>query len=467
MVKTLFAGMTQNFVSLIGVLLAGIAAVLIVLFTVLVATGVHPGSYFGIVAYLVLPGVLVLGLLLIPAGLWLQHRSERAAAARGGAMPSLPVIDLNRATTRGVLVVAVLLALAALMILAGAGYKGVEILESTSFCGQACHVTMQPEATAHARSPHANVACVQCHVGPGASFFVKSKINGLWEMAEVALNIYPRPIPTPLKDLRPAREVCEECHWPAKFVGDKLIIRTHYGDDEPNSATKNVLMLHVGGQAGKASSGIHWHVGAGVNIRYLSDPTRETIYTVELTSADGTVQTFKNGTTPATDAQWRTMDCVDCHNRPSHIYRDPGVEIDLALTDGRIDTSLPFIKREGLRVLKVEYASEAQARAAIAKEIDGFYRAQYPQVTSERASAVTQAGKALGDIWSWNVFPAMKVTWNTYPNHIGHQQSPGCLRCHDNKHVAESGTKISKKCDVCHNIVAQDEASPEVLKSLE
>jgi hypothetical protein len=467
MVKTLFAGLTRNFVSLVGVLLAGVAAVLIVLFTVLVATGVHAGSYLGIVAYLVLPGVLVLGLLLVPAGLWLQRRSERAAVARGGAVPLLPVIDLNQSHTRGVLVAAVLLGLTALVILAGAGFKGVEILESTTFCGQACHVTMQPEATAHARSPHANVACVECHVGPGASFFVKSKINGLWEMAEVALNIYPRPIPTPLKDLRPAREVCEECHWPAKFVGDKLIIHTHYAEDEPNSPTKNVLMLHVGGQAGKASNGIHWHVGSGVAIRYQSDPTRETIYTVELKAADGTVQTFKTGAAAPADAQWRTMDCVDCHNRPSHIYRDPGVEIDLALTDGRIDTSLPFIKREGLRVLKVEYASEAQARAAIAKEIDGFYRAQYPQVTSERASAVTQAGKALGDIWSWNVFPAMKVTWNTYPNHIGHQQSPGCQRCHDNKHVTESGTKISKKCDVCHNVVAEDEAAPEVLKSLE
>ena len=245
------------------------------------------------------------------------------------------------------------------------------------------------------------------------------------------------------------------------------MIRSHYNDDEKNSQTKNVLMLHVGGQVGKAANGIHWHVGTGSKVRYLSDHSRETIYTVELTAADGTVKTFKTSATPPVDAQWRTMDCVDCHNRPSHIYREPAAEIDAALADGRIDTSLPFVKREGLRVLQVEYASEAQARAAISKEIDAFYRAQYPAVTSERASAVTQAGKALGDIWSWNVFPQMKVTWNTYPNHIGHQQSPGCLRCHDNKHVTETGAKISKKCDVCHNVVAEDEAAPEVLKSLE
>jgi hypothetical protein len=189
--------------------------------------------------------------------------------------------------------------------------------------------------------------------------------------------------------------------------------------------------------------------------------------TPQTTAADGSVKTFKTSAAPPVDAQWRTMDCIDCHNRPSHIYREPAIEIDAALADGRIDTSLPYIKREGLRLIKVDYASEAQARAAISKEVDAFYRAQYPAVTSERASAVTQAGKALGDIWSWNVFPQMKVAWNTYPNHIGHQQSPGCLRCHDNKHVTETGAKISKKCDVCHNVVAEDEAAPEVLKALE
>ncbi len=467
MVKPLFAALTRNFLSLAGVLLAGFAGVLLVLITLIGTLGVKLGSFISILAYLLLPAVLVMGLLLIPIGLWLQRRRERAAVASGGSAPPLPVIDLNRPTTRGVLVVAVLLALAIVVILAGAGYKSVEILESTEFCGQACHTVMQPEATAHARSPHANIACVHCHVGPGASWFVKSKINGLKQLVDVTFNSYPRPMPTPLHDLRPAREVCEECHWPAKFIGDQLVVRSHFGEDEPNSRTKSVLMLHVGGQVGKAANGIHWHVGSGTSVRYLSDRSRETIYTVELAGSDGTVKTFKTAATPPVDAQWRTMDCIDCHNRPSHVYRDPGLEVDAALADGRIDTSLPYIKREALRLLKTDYASEAQARATILKEIDAFYRAQYPAVSSERASAVTQAGKALGDIWAWNVFPQMKVTWNTYPNHIGHQQSPGCLRCHDNKHVTETGAKISKKCDVCHNVVAENEAAPEVLKALE
>jgi NapC/NirT cytochrome c family, N-terminal region len=467
MVKTLIAALTRNLLSRIGVVLVAVAALLIVLLTVFGAASARGGSFLAILTFLVLPGVLVLGLVLIPVGLWWQLRRERAAAARAGGPPSLPVIDLNSTTTRGALVAALLLGLGALVVLAGSAYKGVEVLESTDFCGEACHVSMSPEGTAHQRSPHANVACVHCHVGPGARAFVRSKINGLRELVEVVFNSYARPIPTPIHTLRTAHEVCEECHSPARFIGDKLVVRSHYGEDETNSPTKTVLVMHVGGQVGKAASGIHWHAGKGVSIRYLSDHARTTIYTVELTAADGSVKTFKTSATPPADAKWRKMDCIDCHNRPTHVYREPADEIDAALADGRIDASLPFVKREGLRVLKADYATESQARASIQKEIEGFYSAGYPAVTAERAAAVAQAGKALGDIWSWNVFPQMKVTWNTYPNHIGHQQSPGCQRCHDNKHLTEASEKISKKCDTCHNVVAENEAAPEVLKALE
>jgi hypothetical protein len=326
---------------------------------------------------------------------------------------------------------------------------------------------MQPEASAHDRSPHANVACVECHVGPGFGAWVDSKINGLEEMAEVATNTYPRPIPTPIHQLRPARVVCEQCHWPAAFVGDRLIVRTHYGEDAANTPTKTVLMLHVGGQLGKANSGIHWHVSPGTQIRYLSDPSRESIYVVELTTPDGAKKIFKNDAVVPAKAVWRAMDCLDCHNRPTHIFYDPAVAIDKALDDGRIDNSLTFVKREGLRVLKAQYPSEEQARAAISREISAFYRTSYPDVATGRASAVTQAGKVLGDVWVDNVFPHMRVTWNTYPNHIGHQQSPGCLRCHDQKHLTATGEKISRKCELCHNVVAEDDPAPQVLKDLE
>jgi hypothetical protein len=469
MKQTLLAAVMRNTVSLIGVILAALSATLIVLLSIVAAAGLAgPGPYFGIVSYVVLPAVFVLGLVLIPAGLyWQRRRARRAARHAGTPVPALPVLDLNHPGTRASLAGALLIALVSIVILGGAGYKGVEVLDSTRFCAQACHTVMQPEAVAHERSPHARVACVECHVGPGASWFVKAKINGLAEMVQLATNDFPRPIPTPIDNLRPARVVCEQCHWPARFLGDQLVIDTHYASDEANTRTKTVLMVHIGGQSGLSLGGIHWHVGPGVTVRYQSDPSRQQIYTVELTLADGSRKAFKDSTAPPANVEWRTMDCVDCHNRPTHTFHPPAEEIDAALDDGRIDTSLPFIKREGLQVLQDAYASQAQARREIGTAIEQFYRSQYPAVASGRASAVTAAAQALGDIWSWNVFPQMKVTWNTYPDNLGHQQSPGCFRCHDNHHVTGDGERIPRKCDLCHNVLAEDDPAPAVLKELE
>ena len=458
----------RNTTSRIGAVLAGVCAILIVLLAALEVGGVAAGLRLRILAYLLLPAGFVLGLVLLALGLWLERRRQRRAARRSGAALPLPVLDLNSAATRGTVLLVLLGVCAAAIILDGAGYEGIQVLESVEFCSQACHSVMQPEASAHDRSPHANVACVECHVGPGFGAWVDSKINGLKEMVEVATNSYPRPVPTPVHQLRPARVVCEQCHWPSAFVGDRLVVHTHYGDDEANTPKKTVLMLHVGGQAGKTNSGIHWHVAHGVRIRFLADPSRESIYTVELTTPEGAQKVFQTQAVAPVDAQWRTMDCIDCHNRPTHVFRSPAQEVDAALLDGRIDTSLTFIKREAMRVLQVEYPSQQQARTAISADITAFYRTNYAELAASRASAVAEAGTALGNIWSNNVFPQMKVTWNTYPNHLGHdERSPGCLRCHDNKHVTAAAEKIPRKCELCHNVVAEDEAAPEALKPFE
>jgi hypothetical protein len=467
-VPKLSIALPRNTTSRIGAILAGICAILIVLLAALEITGLGGNLHFRILAYLILPALLVLGLVLMAFGLWLERQRRRKAARRSGSATPSPVIDLNDSATRGALLLLLLGGGATAVILAGAGYQGIQLLESVQFCSNACHLQMQPEASAHDRSPHANVACVECHVGPGFGAWVDSKINGLTEMAEVATNSYPRPVPTPVRQLRPARVVCEQCHWPAAFVGDRLVVHTHYGEDEANTPKKTVLMLHVGGQAGKGNSGIHWHVARGVRIRYLADPSRESIYTVELTTPAGEQKVFQTQAVPPVDARWRTMDCIDCHNRPTHVFRSPAQEVDAALLDGRIDTSLTFIKREAMRVLQTQYPSQEQARTAISRDIAAFYRTNYPDLAAARASAVAEAGTALGDIWSNNVFPQMKVTWNTYLNHLGHdEQSPGCLRCHDNKHVTAAAEKIPRKCELCHNVVAEDEAAPEVLKPFE
>ena len=265
-----------------------------------------------------------------------------------------------------------------------------------------------------------------------------------------------------MHNLRPARETCEQCHWPTKFIGDKLRVRVHYADDEKNTELHTVLMLKVGGQHGRSASGIHWHVAPGVKIRFLSDPSRERIYDVEMTGADGKVKLFKGEAAPK-DVEWRQMDCVDCHNRPTHIYRQPANEIDNSMDQGAIDTALPFIKREGLRAVQVAYPSQDAARKGITADIAAFYARDYPDLAKSKAGSIAQAGKALGDVYCWNVFPAMKVTWDTYPNHLGHKQSPGCFRCHDKKHATDAGEKISKKCDTCHSLLAEEEQDPAIL----
>ena len=465
MIKNFLSVITRSTLSMLGTALATAALLLFITLFAMQMSGFQGGPYLGIIVYLILPALMVLGLLLIPIGIWRDKRRARAAAEHGQAPPQLPVIDLNQAHTRKLLLVFGLVTTVAAVVLAVGTYKGVEYMESVEFCGTTCHTVMQPEYTAHQRSPHSRVACADCHIGAGADWFVKSKISGSWQLIAVAFNLYPTPIPTPVHNLRPASGTCEQCHTPSKFTGDKLRVRVHYAEDEQNTELHTVLMLKVGGAHGRRTAGIHWHVSGGTKIRYLSDPKRETIYTVELTGPDGQVKLFESGEAPA-GAEWRQMDCIDCHNRPTHVFRQPANEIDNSMDQGLIDKTLPFIKREGLRAVQVEYPSHEAARAGIAADIAAFYAKNYPDIASSRADAVAQAGKALGDVYSWNVFPAMKVTWNTYPDHVGHKQSPGCFRCHDKKHATADGEKISKKCDTCHALLAEEEQNPAILYQL-
>jgi hypothetical protein len=328
---------------------------------------------------------------------------------------------------------------------------------------------MRPEYTAYQRSPHARVGCVSCHIGPGADWFVKSKLSGSWQLVSVTFDLYPKPIPTPVHNLRPARETCEQCHWPEKFVGDRLRVLTHYADDEQNSESKTVLLMRIGGVEGRESQGIHWHVDPNVQIRYRSDESREKIYEVELRAKDGQVHRFARPgeTAPAgVSEEWRTMDCIDCHNRPSHTYKLPEREVDAAMEAGRIDGYLPYIHREALAALKQSYPTQDAARAEIEKRINEFYAREYPAVAAEKRSLIDAAVRELGIIYSSNVFPSMRIEWGTYPNHIGHEQTPGCYRCHDDELKTDKGKAIRQDCDLCHSLLAMEESDPAVLKDL-
>jgi hypothetical protein len=466
MFKHFLAAITGNVISLIGTLMMTISLLFLLALLIMQNMGFEGGAYLGIVTFVLLPAMFLVGVAIVPLGIWIKNHRDAKAAAEGRPTGHMPVIDLNKESTRGVLLGFLALAVPIVSIAAGLTYKAVHYMDSTEFCGTACHQVMQPEYTAFQRSPHARVGCAGCHIGAGAEWFVKAKISGSWQLVAVAFDLYPRPIETPVHSLRPSSGTCEQCHWPTKFVGERLKVRTHYADDEQNTELKTALMVKVGGSQAGESRGIHWHVDPNNVVRYLSDRSRETIYEVELNDKlAGNTQLFKIEDAAPADAEWRTMDCIDCHNRPSHIYRSPQNELDLALAEGRIDKTLPFIKREGVRILtETVYESHEEARAGITAAVNAFYQQNYPDLAG--SPAVEQAGKSLGDAYTWNNFPHMKITWNLYPNHIGHQDSPGCFRCHDNKHKTEDGDKISRKCTTCHEIVAEEESDSKLLQEL-
>ena len=464
--KNFLASITRNGISLAGTALALASLILIISLFFIQQLGFEGGPYLGILTFLVLPGLCVLGLIMIPVGSLLWRRRMHGVPGSED-MPILPVFDFNDPRTRRWLLIFTGITTVNIVVLAGATYKGVEEMESVEFCGLACHSVMEPEYTAHERSPHSRVACAECHIGPGASWFVKSKLDGTWQLIAVAFNLYPRPIPTPLHDLRPARDTCEQCHWPTKFVGDRLRIRKHYKEDEANTELTTALLLRVGSGNPGGSSGIHWHVDPNVTIRYRSDESRENIYDVEFTDADGKLTHFSDRKAPEEGGVWRTMDCVDCHNRPTHIYQPPATAVDEAISAGLIDRSLPYVRREGLRIIDAKYSSHEEARQKIGEQLEQYYAENYPEVAQQDADKIAAAAKALSDAYSVNVFPGMKVWWDTYPNHIGHDQSPGCFRCHNRRMRSEDRKQIPSDCDTCHVILAEKEENPKILSALD
>jgi hypothetical protein len=314
---------------------------------------------------------------------------------------------------------------------------------------------MEPEYSSYQTWPHARVACAECHVGRGAGALVESKIAGTRQLFQVATGRVTGPIPSPVTTMRPARETCEQCHWSEKFHGDTIRTIRDYGSDEANTESITTLQLHVGGGSRElgVGTGIHWHMNLDNEIEYVAtDEKRETIPYVRLRNRDGNVREFVvEGTTPEQLAAGtrRRMDCMDCHNRPAHTFHvTPERAIDAAIAQGRIPRDLPFVRREGIAAVGAEYADRAAALDAIARRLRDFYAKDGGQ----DARLVERAVASVQDAWSRNVFPAMNVTWGTYPNHLGHLDAPGCFRCHDDEHKAADGSVIRQDCELCHTI---------------
>ena len=422
--------------------------------------------YIGILLFLMLPAVFVIGLLLIPLGIAIHTWRRRRAGDLGPILPRGN--ELRRLAIFVVATTAVNLVMGSQF-----SYRAVTYMDTDSFCGKTCHTVMRPEYTAYTHSPHARVACTDCHIGPGASWFVKSKLSGAGQVFAVMFNTYPRPIPSPVEALRPARETCEHCHWPARFSGDMFKVKTEYGSDEPNTPATTVALMKVGGRTWRGTVGIHGvHVDEKAQIEYVAtDKHRQVIPQVTYRGADGKVTVFNSTDAPAKPedlarGEHRLMDCMDCHNRPTHIYQLPERAVDLSIARGQISPKLPFIKKQAVEVLRKDYPDQATAAREIASSLESFYRAKYPQTYAADSALLKTAIGSVESIYEQNVFPEMKITWGTYPNNLGHNDFPGCFRCHDGNHTSADGRSIPNDCATCHDLLAVGETNPKILSEI-
>ena len=461
----------QNPITLTGAVLTTSGAVTLIAFwfyDFLLPGPPHP--YIGILLFLILPGVFVFGLVLIPIGILLRRRGLKA---RGELLDIYPEINLRQPAVRHGFFLVGGLTFLNVLIFATASYRGVAYMDSTQFCGQTCHTVMIPEFTAYQGSPHAHVNCVECHIGPGAGWFVRSKLSGVRQVFAVTFHTYSRPIHAPVKFLRPARETCEQCHWPQKFTSDKFVVRKTYKDDEKNTSQTTAMLLKVGGRTWQGSVGIHGrHLDEGARIRYISiDDLRQVIPVVYYTDDKGKTIEYVSSDIQATKQQLeagehRSMDCVDCHNRPTHAFELPENAVNEQMATGLISPELPFIRKKAAELLKADYPDRDTAQQRIIEGVKSFYRTSYPEVYNSRRALVEQSAENVANIYLRNIFPSMKVTWGVHPNNIGHNDFPGCFRCHDGSHVSADGQAISNDCSACHNLLAVEEENPKVLADL-
>ncbi|HYB89873.1 MAG TPA: NapC/NirT family cytochrome c [Candidatus Binataceae bacterium] len=447
----------RNWISLTGVIIGGFTlANMLALLLAATILGMRPSPYFGIVVYLLFPAIALVGLLLIVVGMLFQRRRLRRLASAAAEAQQAAYLFRHGVMALGAF------SLIFAMGTALASYHGYQFTDSATFCGQTCHTPMRPEFTAYQDSPHARVACVGCHVGPGATWFVRSKLSGLYQVYAVTFDKYPKPITTPIKELRPVRSACEQCHWPQKFYGAQLKAFAHYAYDEKNTPTRIELLIKTGGGSAEfgRATGIHWHMNIANEVWYVaSDKQAQVIPWVKVKTPDGRTTEYVAKGSTLTPKQieampTEVMDCVTCHTRPSHKFRSPDQAVDEAFEAGQIDPSLPYLKREAVKALITKYGTVEEATEKIATALDSFYHNQYPQVYATKFPQIESAVSTIQQIYQNNIFPDMRVDWTTHQDNIGHMYYPGCFRCHDGQHASADGRVIPDECESCHTVLA-------------
>jgi len=457
--------LVQNYVSLFGAAVVLACLVSIVLLLMIEVTSSRSTPYLGIFAWIILPAILVLGLIVVGVGMLLERRRRRKLSP--SEITAYPTLNLNDPRRRRFFLIFLAATFIFVSISAFGSYRAYEHTESVSFCGQTCHTVMKPEYVAFQNSPHARLHCVDCHVGSGLEWYVRSKLNGLHQLYAVTFNTYDRPIKTPVENMRPANDTCAQCHWPNKYWGNQLKTFNRYAYDEKNTLRQIRLLINVGGGSSETGPvrGIHWHMNLANEINYIaSDDRRQVIPWVQAKDKNGNVTEYAFTGNPLTPAQIasmprRRMDCIDCHNRPAHIFNPPDLALDTAFAANRLDVSLPYLKRQAMEVLTKPYNTEDEALKSIASGLDAYYRTNHPDLYSQKKSSIDAAIAEVKRLYQINFFPEMKADWQAHPNNIGHLRFSGCFRCHDGEHVSSTGKVIRNDCNICHTVL-YDSARP-------
>ncbi len=442
-----------------GALFLAGGALFVVLLMIEFTSGAE-NPYRSLVTFVIAPFIITVGFGLFLLSIWMQVRSARRRGERVSFNltidPSDPAYMKNLWLFLGLtafLVVSVIYS----------GTKAYEATDSVAFCGETCHEVMEPQSVTYHNSPHARVPCVECHIGPGASFWVKAKFDGVRQLFATALNSFSRPIETPVHNLRPAQETCEHCHWPQQFYGDKLVERTYYRTDEENSPWTINLLVKIGGGNPRTGhlEGIHWHMIGTNKVEYIAaDEKRQEIPWIRLINASGDTIVYTDPDAEIPDLNdpevvVRNFDCMDCHNRPSHLFQPPAVALNQALSTGRISKELPYIRSKGLDLLNAEYADRTEAMASLSTGLFEYYQEEYPDLMATHQDKIEGASERLKTIYQLNFFPEMKTDYRDRENNLSHFVNDGCFRCHDGVKQTETGETISSDCKTCHLIVAQ------------
>lgn len=451
----------RNTLTVVGSVLAALTILFILSFLAIDLAAAHPSPYIGLFTFLVFPTILVVAVGMMVLGLVLARRKFRIRFGTTEGILYFPRVDFTDAKHRRALGAGAAVLAAAVPVIGVMSYEGYHYTDSNEFCGKVCHEVMEPQFAAFQQSPHAHVACAECHIGPGASWYVKSKLSGIRQVFAVALETFPRPIPPAIQELRPATETCQQCHWPSKFFGDQLVSIEHYGSDEYNTHTRTRMLLKTGGSDPTTGppSGIHWHMALGFTVEYVATDDRlQEIPWVQTTDhATKQSRVYRSdglpGSAPPPEGTRRTVDCMDCHNRPTHIFRSPEKAADSALHVHESLQKLPFAKRELVKALAAPYAEKEEGLTTIASTIKNFYRQSYPDLFAARGADIDRLVEVAQGIYRSTVFPRMNVNWRTYPDNIGHKIFPGCFRCHEGKHVSDDGKMLSHDCGSCHEFL--------------